>query len=150
MEAHDAVEDPLAPGLRLGAQIVRAGQRLTFGQIAVKNEVASLRRDPVRVAVMRVDAQADALARLRPGAVAAKRDHRIAGIAHAANSVEVEHGMSARSARHDLGAEAGLLADLRERAEFGVPGVNRRVCRFTSIFVFGPIETRVRTPAERK
>ncbi len=95
-------------------------------KVATDDEIAALRRDPVGVPVMIVDAEPDAFARLRI-AVVAQCDDGISRVFHPADAVELEHRMPAWSAGHDLGAEAGFLVDFRQRAELGVPGVDRHV-----------------------
>src|ERR1019366_2094972 len=141
----DPVEDAHCRGLPLRSQIGVTGQRLPRHEVAMKQKIASLRGDPVRVPVVVVDAKSDALAWLRvPGP--AKRDDRVSRAVHPADAIEVEHGMSARPARHDFGTEAWYLVDLRQGAKFRVPGVDRHIGRFVDLGL-GHIERGVGTAA---
>ena len=57
----DAVEHAHGLGAFLGAFVGSAGQRLAAMKRAAEDKIPSFCRDPIRVAVMRVDAEADAM-----------------------------------------------------------------------------------------
>ena len=115
------VEHAHGLGAFLGSLVGSAGERLAATKRAAEDKIPSFRRDPIRVAVMRVDAEADAM--IAGGCVhIAQLERRIAGGAVEAHAAQIQQRMAAHAAAEPY-AEAWLLPDLGQRTEFCVVGI---------------------------
>src|SRR5205814_8302661 len=85
--------------------------------------------DPSGILVMRVDAEANTVG---AGCAALLVTHLQGGIGlvlRAANTIQIQRPMDAEAAA-DVRADAGLLAELRQRAVFRVVGIDHRILLF--------------------
>src|SRR4051794_30967393 len=129
----DSIQDAHRLGAFLRAGIAGAGHAFARLQIAIIEEVAPLGGYPIGVAVMVVDADANAPSGPAGGGVTAKRKLGVAHFWYATDTVQVEHRMAAWPATLEIDAGAFLLPELRNSAVFGVVRKNRGVGGFVQV-----------------